>query len=145
MANKKKKLTISKEKKKAWDLFSQYIRLRDCIITTGTLEYAICVTCESKYHFKQLQGGHFLPGRHNSVLFDERNCHAQCHGCNMFKQGNTVRYFRFMQEHYGEEIIQELEQKDRELKQFKIYELQELQEKLKLKIEKLKVNHNVPV
>jgi len=134
----KKKTTVSKEKKKAWDLFSIYIRLRDCKRTTRGFEYAYCVTCGETYHFKQLQGGHFLPGRHNSVLFDERNCHAQCHGCNMFKQGNTVKYFRFMQKEYGDKIIEELERLDRETKQFKIYELLELQDEFKKKIEGLK-------
>ena len=119
-ATKKKRPTISKEKKKAWNLFSKYIRLRDCLETTGTPDYGICCTCGIKYHFKELQAGHFIPGRHNSILFDERNVHAQCVGCNRFKQGNTVKYFRFMQNKYGEEVIKELEQKDNELKQFKI-------------------------
>jgi hypothetical protein len=135
---KKKHPTISREKKKAWDLYSEYIRLRDCLRTTRTLEYAHCVTCGKRYHYKQLQAGHFLPGRHNSVLFDERNCHAQCYGCNVPQKGNTVKYFRFMQKHYGEGVILELENKDRETKQFKVFELQDLQEIFKEKITKLR-------
>ena len=113
------------------------IRLRDCKRTTGSFEYAQCVTCGVVYHFKKLQAGHFLPGRNNSILFNEKNCHAQCHGCNMFKMGNTVKYFRFMQKEYGDEVIEELERLDRQTKKFTIPELQDLQEEFKRRIKEM--------
>ena len=87
-----------------------------------------------------MQAGHFLPGRHNSVLFNEKNVHAQCSGCNMFKQGNSVKYFRFMQRTYGEDVIAELEKLDTENKQFTPQELKDLIETLKQKINELPHN-----
>lgn len=113
-------------KKKAWSNFSRYIRLRDAIKTTGTKDEATCITCDTRYPIKNMHAGHFLPGRHNSVLFDERNVHAQCGVCNMWRKGNTVKYFRKMQLMYGDNVINELEKLDGETKQYKQHELQEL-------------------
>ena len=39
MKEKTKKKSVSSLKKKAWILFSTYIRLRDCLKTTGSTEY----------------------------------------------------------------------------------------------------------
>jgi len=127
---------VSKLKKQAWKIFSEYIRRRD----SDWRGYATCVTCGVVKHWKQMQAGHFLPGRHNSVLFNEKNVHAQCPGCNMFKQGNSVKYFRFMQRTYGEEVIAELEKLDTQNKQFTPQELKDLIETLKQKINELPHN-----
>ena len=53
--------------KKAWDAFSLFIRLRDCLKTTGAKEYGVCFTCGRKYAFKALQAGHFVRGRGGAV------------------------------------------------------------------------------
>ena len=109
---------VSKAKKAAWDAFSKMIRIRDALRTTGTTTHAACCTCDRVYPVERLQGGHFLPGRHNAILFDEHNVHAQCHGCNMFKQGNSIKYFRFMQRTYGDAEIERLERLDHQSRQF---------------------------
>jgi len=116
--SKPKKITLSKTKAKAWSAFSIFIRTRDAFKTTGTLDKALCVTCERRYPIKKiggLQAGHFIQGRHPSVLFDERNCHAQCYGCNVMKKGNMVKYYKFMLKNYGQEVIDELELLDTKL------------------------------
>ena len=98
-------------KAKAWNEFSKYIRVRDSIRTTGTLTEAVCVTCGKQYpSFGKgcLQAGHFLPGRHLSVMFDERNVHAQCYNCNIRLKGNWSEYMTFMLSAYGNETINEL-------------------------------------
>lgn len=128
-----KSLTVSYWKKKCWTLFSLYIRIRD----SDWRGNATCVTCGLTKHYKQMQAGHFIPGRHNSILFDERNVHAQCYGCNVMKQGNSIKYFRFMQQQYGDAVIEELERLDRENKQFTIPELETLYEAIKEKLKKL--------
>jgi hypothetical protein len=106
-----KKQTLSKVKKKAWTEFSLYIRTRDALKTTGDLERCLCVTCGREYPTRgigSVQAGHFIPGRGNSILFDERNCHGQCYGCNVGKNGAAVEYFVFMENTYGREVINEL-------------------------------------
>lgn len=121
----------TKLKKKAWEWFSKYIRLRDCLKTTGRPDIGACVTCGRTYEFKQLQAGHFIPGRHNSVLFHEKNCHAQCYHCNLGLKGNPIRYWRFMEQAYGDQTIKELEEMDRQITQTKAYELEALAEAYK--------------
>lgn len=123
---KSKKITVSSAKKKTWKVFSLYIRTRDCVATTGHREEGKCVTCKKVFPIKSLQAGHFIPGRHPSVLFDERNCHAQCMQCNVYKRGNMVAYYKVMLERYGQDVIYELEKKDLTLYKFTVDELQEM-------------------
>lgn len=129
-----KKLTLGKMKAKVWTVFSLYIRRRDCLTTTGTEHEGKCFTCDRIYPYKELQAGHFIPGRHSSLIFDERNCHAQCAGCNVFKSGNLVEYYPRMLDKYGPEVIEELKAKNREIKKFNQGELQSLFNKYTLLI-----------
>ncbi len=55
-----------------------------------------------------MHAGHFVQGRRNAVLFDERNVHPQCPGCNLYRSGNIINYYPFMLETYGQEVIDEL-------------------------------------
>lgn len=102
-----KKITIPKLKKQAWTEFSKYIRLRDCLKTTGDKTRGKCFTCEEVFTFKQLQAGHFIDGRGGSVLFHEDLVHGQCSGCNVFKHGNKDAYTPKMIEIYGLERVEE--------------------------------------
>lgn len=79
-----------------WPIFSRYIRTRDCIATTGDPNFGKCITCGKTYPFKRLQAGHFIPGRTDAILFDERQVHAQCYRCNMKLQGMWHKYYLFM-------------------------------------------------
>lgn len=107
---KAKQLTRSKAKARAWKAFSLYTR------TNGSKGgFGKCITCERTYPVTgrgTLQAGHFIPGRHNAILFDERNCHPQCYGCNVMKKGNMVKYYKFMLEKYGAQTIADLEELD---------------------------------
>lgn len=136
-----KKSKLPKEKKlsyyskRAWKAFSEYIRRRD----SNANGYAKCCTCELVDEWKYLQAGHFVPGRNNSIIFDERNCHAQCVGCNYFGKNSrsSGNYFEFMKKNYGLEVIDELNiQSNREVI-YKKYDYQEIEEKYKQKIEGL--------
>lgn len=133
------KLSVSKEKKKTWAVFSKYIRLRDAVRTTGTLAEAKCVSCQKKYPIKSLQAGHFVSRTHTSVMFDEQNVHAQCVGCNMFKQGNFAGYLEEMRRLYGETVIDRILSTRFEIKRFKASELLEMKEMYKQKIKEMEV------
>jgi len=89
-------------------MFSQYIRLRDCIKTTGTIWKGVCRTCGRTYRFEKLQAGHFIPGRTRAILFDERCVHIQCYRCNRIIKEVWPPYYRFMQKVYGQDVIEEL-------------------------------------
>jgi hypothetical protein len=118
-------------KKKVWAIFSTYIRLK-----YANHGYVHCVTCGKGDHYKAMQAGHWIPGRHNAVLFDERNVHPQCYHCNIGLKGNPIVYYHFMERTYGKKVMKELEQKDKEIKQFKLYELEALYDIYKEKLKK---------
>lgn len=121
---KPKTLTVSRAKAKAWQSFSRFIRQRDS--RNGQI---VCFTCEFVFPIKNTQASHFVPGRHNSVLFDPRNCHAACYRCNVLLSGNLINYYPKMVAKYGIDVIEELKDLDRTPKQFKVYELVEIKEK----------------
>lgn len=100
--------TITDWEKWLWKIFSQFIRLRDCLKTTGVVDRGRCVTCGRIYPFSKLQAGHFIPGRTRAILFDEMCVHAQCYRCNVKLDGAWPPYYRFMQKEYGQNVIEEL-------------------------------------
>lgn len=140
MKRKLKVMTLGKAKTKAWKAFSIYIRTRDAFKTTGLADKANCVTCGRLYPISMvggLQAGHFIQGRHTSVLFDERNCHAQCYGCNVMKKGNIVNYYEFMLKEYGQKVIDELKELDKKVIKMKPYMYLEIEKEYQDKLANL--------
>ena len=133
-----KKRTVAKVKKDVWVVFSKYVRLRDCLKTTGCASFGLCITCGKRYHFKLLQAGHFISGRHNSNLFSEKGTHAQCYNCNINLRGNTLEYRRKIIKVYGKGADVELEEIARRTKKFSVSDLEALEKDLKEKIKLLK-------
>ena len=43
-------LTLAKVKKKLWIVFSEYVRKRDGLRTTGSTDWALCITCQEKMY-----------------------------------------------------------------------------------------------
>ena len=123
---KQKKLSLSKAKAKAWKAFSLWVR------TNGnTKEIVECITCGREKSYKKLQAGHFIAGRHNAILFDERGVHPQCYACNVVLGGNGVKYYKWMLEHYGQKVIDELEALDNTTVIYTIEDYQKIEEKYK--------------
>ena len=143
MVQKKKSKTkgLKYWKKKAWDEFSKYVRLRDALRTTGDRHYARCCSCNKAYPAFGVgcgQAGHYVNGRTHALLFRERGVHFQCYNCNQTLKGNWVEYDKFMLETYGQEIAnEEKAAKDSNLK-YNAAEMQEIYEKYKAKYEELK-------
>lgn len=105
------------QKNRAWVSFSLYIRLRDCLATTGDREWGICVTCGERKHFKELQAGHAISGRSNAILLDEELVNAQCQRCNNYEGGNHGIYSVWFIKKYG---MDKWEEKVRLSKQTKV-------------------------
>ena len=134
----------AKAKKRAWDAFSRYIRTRDCIRFGNSLTEGMCVTCKRPYPFKKLQAGHFIQGRSNSVLLDERLVYTQCIGCNgnppYGKGGNYVEYFIFMEKEWGREKIDEFRRLKHQTVIYKKHNWEEFEEEFKRKTKELEDN-----
>ncbi len=85
-------------KKRLWDIFSKFIRLRD---------KGVCFTCDKKDDWKNTDAGHYIPkticGEY--LYFSEIAVNCQCTGCNRFKHGNLSEYAVRLQRKYGQGIL----------------------------------------
>lgn len=99
-----KKHTLSWWKKKAKATFQKWVRLRD----SDEYGFCKCCTCGRTYHWKKINGGHFIPAEWLATCFIEHNCHSQCIYCNKGLQGNTDVYFVFMEKKYGRPAVDQL-------------------------------------
>ena len=104
----KRKATGSKAT--AWGWFAKYIKLRDCIATTGNPTIARCITCGEVKPWDDLDAGHMLLGRTGGILFDETMVHAQCRNCNRTGNGEYQMYKTVMIERRGQEWYELKEQ-----------------------------------
>jgi len=91
--------------KTAWDAFSQWVRVKGCIETTGYPFVGICVTCDKRYHITYLDAGHCFAGRGNAGLFHEQLVNQQCRMCNQFRNGRLEKYHKRMEDKYGVEQV----------------------------------------
>lgn len=130
-------------KKKVWKEFSRYIRLRDCLKTTNFKDSGKCITCGRVYPFKQLQAGHFIPGRNNQVLFDEEQVNAQCYSCNVGLKGNWPSYLKIMVERHGQDKVDLMLNEHMFPKVYEIEDYQELYKLYKDKADKLESGFNL--
>jgi hypothetical protein len=127
---KKKVKTEGQLKEICWKWFSKFIRQREA----DWRGYASCITCGVVKHWKELQAGHFIPGRRNAILFHEKGCHQQCYRCNVPLKGNPRAYDKFMRQKYGAKVIRDLEALNETPKKWKPEELLKLIEHYKKKV-----------
>ncbi len=126
--NKKSKRSIPSLKDKVWVVFSKYIRRRDCLATTGSIEYGECISCGTNKPFSELDAGHFVP-KHNGNLFSEHGVNAQCQSCNRYHSGMPLEYQDALIEKYGIEETKRLRDENKVIKKFTVSELEELYER----------------
>ena len=112
------------------NIFSQYIRLR-----YSKNEISECVTCGKKDHWKKMQNGHFISRKHYATRWDEDNCQVQCSGCNVFRYGEQYLFSKYL----GTELSEDLLIKSRKIQKFTDYELLEMIEIYKDKVNNLLV------
>lgn len=106
-----KKTPLNRLKKIAWKVFSEWIRRRHA----NAEGYQSCITCGKWDHWKNMQASHFIPGRRNSILFLEENCHASCVQCNIWRHGALEEYYPFMLSKYGQETIDRIKRLKNEI------------------------------
>lgn len=99
------KKIANKDKTKCWNAFSHFIRIRDCLRTTGTTFMAVCITCSHRYQWKYLDAGHCFAGRSNVKLLNEKFVHAQCKHCNQVCNGRLEKFRKLMEVEYGADFV----------------------------------------
>ncbi|KKR56911.1 MAG: hypothetical protein UT94_C0024G0005 [Candidatus Uhrbacteria bacterium GW2011_GWF2_40_263] len=140
-----KKTTV---KKRTWDWFSKYIRLRDCLFTTGEPDQCYCVSCGVRYEFKHTQAGHCIGGRNESILFDTRLVNGQCEDCNKSsiyggRDGNYPAYHIWYIKRYGLEDFEEKEKISNLLDKLSVPELEELSDEFRTRFNALKKDNSL--
>lgn len=128
-----KKTSVAKAKKKAWVAFSLWVRVKDA----DSEGYVKCVTCSVKRPYKDMQAGHFIPGRNNAVLFSEDGVHPQDYQCNVGKKGNWPAYYEYMLRMYGQEVIDELLKQSNETRKYTLEDYIELEKHYKALVEEV--------
>lgn len=123
-----KKVSVKSYKAKLDTLFSQFIRQRGAD-ETGMTE---CYTCGVRKHYKELQCGHFCPRQYLSLRYDETNCQTQCYACNMLYNGQPSAFAVHLKKDYGDDIVERLEARRREITRYFPYELKIEEYKAKL-------------
>lgn len=109
---KKKRFSLRKLCKLAWDAYgSKYYRFKD-LLDRGNQESGLikCVTCSTVKHWKEFEGGHFIPKAKLDAWLLEDNAHCQCFSCNHMKGGNIHYYTDFMIEKYGAEKVAKMKE-----------------------------------
>lgn len=103
-----RKKTSAQLKKELWKLFSEYVRRKDA----DENGIATCFTCGRKNPWKMMHAGHYVRASAGlSTYFDEQNIHVQCYACNIWRDGNSDEYALRLHEKYGENILNELNQR----------------------------------
>ena len=96
-----KRTPYKKLKDKTWKLCSLYIRLKDAN-ENGRVR---CYTCPPRRRarlYTKMQAGHFIPGRTNGILFDERGMRPQCPACNIFGGGKPIEFMIALEKELGQ-------------------------------------------
>jgi len=93
-------------KGKFWDVFAEYVRVRDYF------KYGTCISCNKKVgSYKELQAGHYMAAGSCGfgLLFDDRNVNGECQYCNGFDDNHVVGYRKNLDIRYGEGTAKSLE------------------------------------
>lgn len=92
-------------------LLQKHVRLKAAVAAdkNGFIE---CVSCNKWFHWKDMQGGHWIERGKQATKIMEENIHPQCKGCNQYgmRHRTHVRetYSRFMRDMYGDSFCDQM-------------------------------------
>ena len=92
--------------------------------------YCRCVTCGGPYHWKECDGGHFIPkGNSSYFALEKTNIWPQCKYCNNWgmKHGTSqASYTLFMETKFGAGVVQEMLDKKKRVRKISKAEYKEM-------------------
>jgi len=119
--------------KKCDHYFSQYIRLK----YADKNGYCICATCGHKFHWKDIDCGHYIGRNHKNTRFDERNVRPQCKSCNRFYEERAELGLVILKK-LGQKEFEQLIQDGNKVRKWKIWEVDNLSQLFADRIKELK-------
>jgi 5-methylcytosine-specific restriction endonuclease McrA len=121
--NKSVKTPIKSLKKKAWETISKFVRARD---------KNICVTCgrmgNECGHYRHNSERNALLGG-NMLWWNLKNLNCQCGYCNRWMSGNLDKYALYLENKYGQGILQEIQKEYNTPKKWTREKVEEIIEK----------------
>ena len=132
---KTKYVPINKLIKKLDIVFSKHKRL-SALTSGGCIR---CFTCGAFLTFRQTDCGHYVGRECMPTRYEEKNTEPQCHSCNRFAEGKKDIFAINLQKKYGAGILEWLNQKKNEIKQWTVPELEEKIIYYKQKIKELEL------
>ena len=101
------KSELTKLRDKLDTVFSQFIRLRD----SNNEGIAICISCGTPGFWKYGDCGHYISRKYLALRWEEKNVGFQDKECNIFGQGEQVKFQKGLIKRYGPDVIEYLETK----------------------------------
>ena len=117
-------------------VMSEFIRL----INANQHGIAKCFTCDNKFHWTDIENGHFVPRKNLATRFVLWNQQPQCTQCNSFLKGNLEVYETRLDEKYGAGTSDYLKQLGKTICKRPAHEYEELIQAYKVCVENLKGN-----
>lgn len=118
---------IKELKELAQTVVNRYVRN----LYGGTDGTTRCYTCLRWESTKLMDASHFISVRHQSTRFDLNNLRSCCQDCNRLNYGNLKRFRQHLVQEIGENAVEELEMRSKEVKQWAKEELLEIIAKYK--------------
>ncbi len=114
-------------------LFSRYKRLSN----TNDDGKIKCFTCERYFVYADMDCGHYVSRSYKSTRWLDENAEPQCRSCNRFHEGVKDVFALNLIKKHGQDILQQLSDKKRQIKKFTIDELAEIKKELQQKIKEM--------
>lgn len=131
------KKSNNSKKETAWKWFAKYIKLRDAIKTTGDIHFCRCITCGEIKPTEEMDAGHGIAGRANSILFNEELVHAQCRPCNRAGRGEIQMYKKVLIDMYGQEKWDYWQSERHKTVQYTQFDYEQIARTYRLKVKEL--------
>ena len=127
-----KKPTKTRAKQRAWGAVSKYVRLHHSRHGNCT-----CFTCGVSKPVSDMQAGHAIQGRGNSILFETDGIRPQCASCNVWQGGRLDVFIPRLIDEIGRERYDELLALKGQPKTYTVDELLDIEVKYKQKIKEI--------
>ena len=86
-----------------------------------------CYCCGYQDRWQEFDNAHFMGRSNLSLRFDiTYNCRANCKTCNQYKNGNLEAYAKELKKEFGESIVEQLQERAREVSNISNSELSQM-------------------
>lgn len=116
------------------DVFAEYVKIRDA----DSDGIVICITCEDKHHWTDVDCGHYILRGNASTRWELKNSHGQCRLCNSTQDGKEKEHAEAIDRLYGAGTADLLEKMGKQERHFSEHELQGMIDELRKEIKALK-------